>query len=82
MIFQLIANGIPIYEKEDGSALPKTDDEVLLALIMAQASEKKIEHVSVKLGKLDVFESRLNDMNSALANIEHNVSRLDAELRS
>ena len=41
MIFQLIANGIPMYEKEDGSALPKTDDEVLLALIMAQASEKK-----------------------------------------
>ena len=48
---------------------------------MAEDLGKKIEHVLLKLGKLDVIESRLKEMNSALANIEQTVSRLDEEVK-
>ena len=48
---------------------------------MAEDLGKKIEHVLLKLGKLDVIESRLQEMNSTLANIEQTVSRLDEEVK-
>ena len=47
---------------------------------MAEDLGKKIEHVLQKLGKLDIIESRLNEMSTTLANIEHTVSRLDSEV--
>ena len=65
--------------KEFDSVSSQTDDEVIEALNMAEDLGKKIEHVLLKLGKLHVIESRLQEMNSTLANIEQTVSRLDEE---
>ena len=48
---------------------------------MANNLGKKIEHVLLKLGKLDIIESRLQDMFSTLANIKQTVSRLDEEVK-
>ena len=56
-------------------------DEVFETLDMAEDLGKKIEHVLQKLGKLDIIENRLNEMNTTLASIEHTVSRLDSELK-
>ena len=67
--------------KEFDSVSSQTDDEVIEALNMAEDLGKKIEHVLLKLGKLDVIESRLQEMNSTLANIEQTVSRLDEEVK-
>ena len=39
----------------------------------------KIEHVLLKLGKLDIIESCLQDLFSTLANIEQTVRRLHEE---
>ena len=66
--------------KEFNSVSSQTDDEVIEALNMAEDLRKKIEHVLLKLGKLDVIESSLQEMNSTLANIEHTISRLDEEV--
>ena len=65
---------------EASSVSSQTDDEVFEALNMAEDLGKKIEHVLLKLGKLDIIESHLQDINSTLANIEQNVSRLDEEV--
>ena len=48
---------------------------------MAEDLGEKIEHVLLKLGKLDIIESRLRDINSTLASIERTVSRLDEEVK-
>ena len=48
---------------------------------MAEDLGKKIEHVLLKLGKLDIIESRLQEINSTLASIERTVSRLDEEVK-
>ena len=48
---------------------------------MASGLGEKIEHMLLKLGKLDVIESHLQEMNSTLANIEQTVSRLDEEVK-
>ena len=49
---------------------------------MAEDLGKKIEHVLLKLGKLDIIESRLQEINSTLACIERTVSRLDEEVNN
>ena len=67
--------------KEFDSVSSQTDDEVIEALNMAEDLGKKIEHVLLKLGKLDVIKSSLQEMNSTLANIEQTVSRLDEEVK-
>ena len=66
--------------KDSGSVSSQTDDEIFEALNMAEDLGKKIEHVLLKLGKLDIIESHLQDMFSTLANIEQTVSRLDEEV--
>ena len=66
---------------EASSVSSQTDDEVFEALNMAEDLGKKIEHVLLKLGKLDIIESHLQDINSTLANIEQTVSRLDEEIK-
>ena len=48
---------------------------------MAEDLGKKIEHVLLRLGKLDVIESRLQEINSTLSNIEPAISRLDEEVK-
>ena len=53
--------------KETGSVSSQTDDEIFEALNMAEDLGKKIEHVLLKLGKLDIIESRLQEINSTLA---------------
>lgn len=68
--------------KEGGSASSQTDDEIFEALNMAEDIGKKIEHMLLKLGKLDIIESRLQEMHSTLANIEQTVSRLDEEVKT
>ena len=67
--------------KETGSVSSQTDDEIFEALNMAEDLGKKIEHVLLKLGKLDIIESRLQEINSTLASIERTVSRLDEEVK-
>ena len=67
--------------QEASSVSSQTDDEIFEALNMAEDLGKKIEHVLLKLGKLDIIESRLQDMSSTLANIEEAVSRLDEEVK-
>ena len=67
--------------KETGSVSSQTNDEILEALNMAEDLGKKIEHVLLKLGKLDIIESRLQEINSTLASIERTVSRLDEEVK-
>ena len=47
---------------------------------MAEDLGKKIEHVLLKLGKQDIIESRLQEINSTLASFERTVSRLDEEV--
>ena len=66
---------------EAGCFSSQTDDEVFEALNLAEDLGKKIEHVLLKLGKLDIIESHLQDINSTLANIEQTVSRLDEEVK-
>ena len=53
----------------------------LLKLSIWPRTSEKIEHVLLKLGKLDVIESCQQEMNSTLANIEQTVSRLDEEVK-
>ena len=48
---------------------------------MAEDLGKKIEHVLQKLRKLDIIESRFNEMSTTLANIEHTVTQLDSEVK-
>ena len=48
---------------EASSVSSQTDDEVFEALNMAEDLGKKIEHVLLKLGKLDIIESHLQDIN-------------------
>ena len=67
--------------KDSGSVLSQTDSEIFEALNMAEDLGKKIEHVLLKLGKLDIIESLLQDMFSTLANIEQTVSRLGEEVK-
>ena len=68
--------------KEGGSASSQTDDEIFEALNMAEDIGKKIEHMLLKLGKLDIIDSRLQEMHLTLANIEQTVSRLDEEVKT
>ena len=48
---------------------------------MAEDLGKKIGHVLLKPGKLDIIESHLQDMFSTLGNIEQTVSCLDEEVK-
>jgi len=48
---------------------------------MAEDLWKKIKHMLLKLGKLDIIESHLWDITSTLANIEQTVSSLNEEVK-
>ena len=55
--------------REDIESASETD-EVSVALNMAEDLGKKLEDVLAKLGKLDIIESRLNEVFTSLSNIE------------
>ena len=61
--------------------LPKMTTKFLKLSIWPGPQEEDQTHLSLKLGKLDITESRLQDMFSTLANIEQTVSRLDEEVK-
>ena len=72
--------------KEEGRSTytVESDDEVFEALEMAEDLGKKIESVLQelkKLEKLDVIESRLNQVYTSIASIEATVSRIDSEVQ-
>ena len=67
--------------EEASSVSSQTDDEIFEAFNVAEDLGEKIEHVLLTLGKLDIIESRLQDINSTLASIERTVSRLDEEFK-
>ena len=58
------------------------DDEVLKALSVAADLGKKLDEVLERLSKLDVIESRLNNLYTTMANIEGAISSLDKDVLS
>ena len=56
------------------------DDEALKAPSMAADLGKKLDEVLERLSKLDVIESRLNNLYTTMANIEGAISSLDKDV--
>ena len=49
---------------------------------MAEDLGKKLEDVLAKLGKLDIIESRLNEVFTSLSNIEQSINRLENDVKT
>ena len=67
--------------REDIESASETD-EVFVARNMAEDLGKKLEDVLAKLGKLDIIESRLNEVFTSLSNIEQSISRLENDVKT
>ena len=68
-------------ELQNESILSETGGEVREELEMADDMEKKIDMILAKLSKLDIIESRLENVFALIANIEENVANLDREVK-
>ena len=63
--------------RKEADSVSSQTYEIFEALNVAENLGKEIEHVLLKLGKLDIIESLLQDMNSTIVNIKKTVSHLD-----